>query len=104
MARLLLFIVTLIASVCSLNAQCIEGNCENGEGKFLYKDNSLYEGRFENKKANGFGVCIYANGSTYRGEWKNHNFEGKGVLTYYTGIIYAGIWSKGQLIEKNESY
>jgi len=100
MARLLLFIVTFIVSVYSLNAQCIEGNCENGEGKFLYEDNSLYRGKFENKKANGFGVCIYANGSIYRGEWKNHNFEGKGVLTYYTGTIYAGIWSKGQLIEK----
>jgi hypothetical protein len=86
--------------VYASNAQCIEGNCENGEGKFLYKDNSLYEGKFENKKANGFGTCMYANGNVYRGEWKDHNFEGKGVLTYYTGTVYAGIWAKGQLVEK----
>ena len=100
MVRLLLFVLSLMASVYSLNAQCIEGNCENGEGKFLYKDNSLYEGKFENKKANGFGTCVYANGNIYKGEWKDHNFEGKGILTYYTGTVYAGVWLKGQLIEK----
>lgn len=100
MARLLLFVVSLMLSISNLNAQCIEGDCDNGEGKFLYKDNSIYQGKFENKKANGFGICTYANGNTYKGEWKEHNFEGKGVLTYRTGTVYAGIWKKGELIEK----
>lgn len=100
MTRLLLFVVSSMLSLSILNAQCIEGDCENGEGKFLYKDNSIYQGKFENKKANGFGVCVYANGNVYKGEWKDHNFEGKGVLTYYTGTVYAGIWKKGELVEK----
>jgi hypothetical protein len=100
MARFLLFVISLITSASTLNAQCIQGDCDNGEGEFLYKDNSSYKGNFQDKKANGFGICTYANGNTYKGEWKNHTFDGKGILAYRTGAIYAGIWVKGKLIEK----
>ena len=97
---LLLFIVLQVFFSVASKAQCIEGNCESGEGKFLYSDNSIYQGSFLNNKANGFGLCTYSNGNYYKGEWKNHTFEGKGILTYSNGIVYAGIWEKGQLVQK----
>lgn len=97
MIRFLLLQALLIVSTVALTAQCIEGNCEDGEGKFIYKDKSIYEGTFVNKKANGFGICTYSNGNYYKGEWENHTFHGKGILTYNNGKTYSGIWEKGHL-------
>lgn len=97
MIKFLLLQVLLLVSVIAVNAECIEGNCENGEGKFMYSDQSIYEGTFVNKKANGFGVCTYSNGNYYKGEWKNHTFHGKGILTYSNGKVYSGLWRDGHL-------
>lgn len=96
MTRLLLLII-FIAVQTNVQAQCIEGNCINGKGKYLYSDQSIYEGSFSNKHANGFGICTYSNGNSYKGEWKNHTFNGKGILTLKDGTVRAGIWEAGKL-------
>ena len=97
MARFVLLFGLLIFISNTVTAQCIAGNCVNGEGKYQYKDNSVYEGQFVNRKAEGYGVCKYANGNLYKGEWKNHTFNGKGIMSYHNGIIYSGIWKNGKL-------
>ncbi len=97
MARFVLLFGLLIFISNAVTAQCIAGNCVNGEGKYQYKDNSVYEGQFVNRKAEGYGVCKYANGNLYKGEWKNHTFNGKGIMSYHNGIIYSGIWKNGKL-------
>lgn len=96
MTRFLFLIVLLIVQT-NVDAQCIEGNCVNGKGKFLYSDQSIYEGSFLNKRANGYGICTYSNGNSYKGEWKNHTFEGKGILTLKNGTIRSGMWEGGKL-------
>ena len=48
----------------SVHAQCLSGNCDNGEG--IWKD---------------------ATGATYKGEFKNGTISGQGILTYPTTII-----------------
>lgn len=96
MTRLLLVVMLFIVQN-SIQAQCIEGNCVDGKGKYLYNDQSVYEGSFKNSYANGYGICKYANGNRYEGEWKNHTFEGKGILTLNDGTVRAGIWERGKL-------
>jgi len=100
MARFALLLGLFIFVSSALTAQCLEGNCINGEGKFQYRDNSTYTGSFVNRKADGYGVCKYANGNIYKGEWKNHTFNGKGILTYKSGVVYSGIWKSGKLQSK----
>jgi hypothetical protein len=97
MARFVLLIGLFFFVSNVVTAQCLEGDCMNGEGKFQYHDKSTYEGQFVNRKAEGYGVCKYANGNIYKGEWENHTFNGKGILTYKNGIVYSGIWKNGKL-------
>ncbi|MFK7950881.1 MAG: caspase family protein [Saprospiraceae bacterium] len=98
MTRFLLLMALFIAQT-NIQAQCIEGNCIDGKGKFLYSDQSIYEGSFANKRANGYGICTYSNGNSYKGQWKNHTFEGKGILTMKDGTVRAGVWENGKLKE-----
>ena len=49
-----LFTILLI-SISSVNAQCLSGDCENGEGKMKYLDNDIYVGNFLNGLRHGRG-------------------------------------------------
>jgi hypothetical protein len=100
MIRFILLTVVLFVTQ-TLDAQCLEGDCENGRGKFQYRDGSVYEGQFKDRMASGYGVCHYANGNVYSGEWLRHTFNGEGVLTYSNGgVVKAGIWQQGKLVER----
>lgn len=99
MKGILLYLVLIVTFFSQVNAQCVSGNCINGNGKFVYKDQSTYEGKFKNRMADGYGVCRYSNGKIYEGEWKNHTYHGKGILTFPSGKQRSGQWVRGTLKE-----
>ena len=74
---------------------CVLGNCSDGEGTFVYNDETRYNGKFEDGLADGFGVCYYADGDIYIGEWKSHNFNGEGTLYFNDGSLLEGTWKDG---------
>lgn len=74
---------------------CILGDCSNGEGTYVYNDNTRYNGRFMNSLASGFGVCYYADGDIYIGEWNNHTFNGSGTMYFNDGSMLGGVWKNG---------
>ncbi len=74
---------------------CVSGNCIQGEGTYIYPDETRYNGSFLNNLANGFGICYYADGEIYIGEWKNHTFNGKGTMYFNDGTIIEGDWKNG---------
>ncbi len=80
----------------SMNAQCLEGNCENGNGKFRYNDNSQYQGAFKRGNPHGKGKISFANGSVYEGDWAEGNREGKGTFTMPEGHVYIGDFRKNR--------
>jgi len=56
-----LLLLQIVCSVCvaSENIQkkdCIEGNCENGQGTFIYSDNAKYKGQFKDGEWHGLGA------------------------------------------------
>lgn len=51
-------------------SQCIDGDCDNGFGTYIYSDRSPYE--------------------RYEGQWKNRSMNGEGKLHFRNGIIYIG--------------
>lgn len=77
---------------------CVEGNCRNGEGTYIYLNNTKYSGEFFNGEAHGKGTCFYSNGDKYIGTWKYHNFEGKGTMYSNDGSIQSGYWKDGAFL------
>jgi hypothetical protein len=74
---------------------CVLGDCSNGEGIYIYSDETRYNGKFYNGLAGGFGVCYYSDGDIYIGEWKNHTFDGLGKMYFNDGSMLDGIWKNG---------
>jgi hypothetical protein len=93
---------------------CLEGNCENGIGKFatqsgvytgqfkggiplgdgifIFANGDRYEGYTENYKKEKYGTYYYRTGERYVGEWKNDAREGQGIYYYSNGDKYVGQW------------
>jgi len=89
--------ILLVAIAIQVNAQCITGNCENGEGTYIYSDNTSYTGNFKDSLASGYGMCQYSNGNKYIGHWQAHHFNGEGTFYESKGRIIKALWEKGKL-------
>ena len=99
--------------------ECLQGNCDNGNGIYQWPDGSRYEGgfkdnkfhghgtyqwadgkkyvgEFSNDKRNGFGTYSWPNGSRYKGGWKDGTRHGNGTFTWANGSKYEGEWYDGQ--------
>ena len=77
---------------------CISGNCENGEGTYVYADGSKYIGHFENGAASGEGICYYSTGNKYTGGWKKNTFHGNGTMYFANGEVVGGLWDSGNYL------
>ena len=69
------------------------------QGKFVYRDGSIYYGDLTNGLPEGTGSVQYSNGDRYEGEWKGHRPHGTGVYYYAGGTRKAkALWNNGKLI------
>ena len=78
-AILLIILMTFLNSF----SQCIDGDCDNGFGTYIYSDRSTYdryEGQWKNRKMNGTGKLYFTNGWIYEGGIENDSIKGKGKL------------------------
>lgn len=50
---------------------CLSGNCENGEGVYLWPSGNRYEGAWKNGKEHGSGVLTLFDGGVFDLEYKN---------------------------------
>lgn len=49
---------------------CIDGDCQNGIGTFLFSDGAKYIGSWKNGKMDGDGQFKFPSGRGYRGKWQ----------------------------------
>ena len=75
---------------------CIIGNCDNGEGTFIYLNGHQYSGEFRDGIKHGYGIYLmpsYSEVTTknnliieqYEGEWEDGKFHGQGTFTFSDG-------------------
>lgn len=68
----------------------------DGDGKFVFSDNSVYEGMFFNGTRHGFGTLV-AFACCYKGYWDTDAMHGLGQLKCSNGTNVEGVWTKGNL-------
>ena len=114
-------LLTLSLAATLSMADCIQGNCVNGQGTYTWSDGEQYVGEWKGNKKNGLGTYTFADGDKYVGEWKDDKkngqgtytssdgdqyvgeFEdnllnGKGILTFADGSVESGLWENGGLV------
>ena len=79
---------------------CVFGNCNNGTGKYIWSDNSMYEGEFKNNMPHGKGKHTDKHGNVVEGEYKEGFVNGYATKIYKDGRKISGIWKDSELIEK----
>jgi len=92
----LLLIVQFIF-VLGISAQCIEGNCFEGNGTYQFENGDRHKGLWKKGVPNGYGVYGFANGDTYKGAFKGGLMDGRGTYTYDNGDKYIGAWKNGKM-------
>lgn len=91
-----LVVVALTACLPAAQSQCLNGDCFNGQGSFLYPSGARYVGQFRNGKIHGEGILYFSNGNKYVGQWSNHYRDGKGKMVFNTGDIYQGNFKRSK--------
>lgn len=85
-------LITSIIYSTSIYSQCVTGDCDNGEGTYIYT-NSVYWGNWKEGKRDGFGVLKMIDGSAiYKGNWTNDKKNGFGSYYWKSGDVYEGNW------------
>ncbi|MFK7795825.1 MAG: caspase family protein [Aureispira sp.] len=122
------FLLCVVDGFAQTQRGCTIGDCENGKGRFLYrngdkyigefknsvphgrgayygKNGSVYKGPFVNGKRQGYGTFIWSTGEKYIGEYKNNIRNGEGIYTFKDGTEKKGVWKDGtfvrELVEKH---
>jgi hypothetical protein len=96
MRAILGFLFSAATFLTTLQAQCLEGDCQNGRGVMLYQDGTKYAGDFRKGVPHGKGEVAIANGGSYRGDWVAGGREGVGVYRRPTGEVYTGSFKKNK--------
>ena len=91
MKKILMFLLILL-SYKPILSQCISGNCENGNGKFVYDWLDKYVGDWKNGLMHGQGAYTFANGDEYIGSFENGLRNGYGVYVKIDGEKISGTW------------
>lgn len=66
-----------IARILLLYDPCKEGDCENGEGTWISRSGTRYEGQWKNGKKHGNGRLTFASGKELSGVWHNGSYKGQ---------------------------
>ncbi len=69
---------------------CIQGDCDNGEGTYLYANGDKYTGHFKNQKRDGAGLFEYVNGDRFTGNFSSDQKQGHGEYRFKNGDIFSG--------------
>ncbi|MCC7520877.1 MAG: hypothetical protein IT220_04515 [Flavobacteriaceae bacterium] len=73
---------------------CVNGDCQDGFGKFMYDSGDVGIGYFKNGLMDKFGMVVYASGDIFFGDIIDNEFEGFGIYLWKNGSVYFGMYHK----------
>ena len=82
-----------------INSECVQGDCVNGVGTYIYYGGEKYVGDWKGGNYNGQGSLTAADGWKYVGEFKDDKRHGRGTATYVDGSVQSGLWKNGEFVE-----
>lgn len=86
----------LFAIYCQISvSQCISGDCENGNGTYIYPDMTKIEGDWKKGEPNGKCKISKTNGDVYEGDMLNGERNGFGKYIFKNGDYYEGNYKNG---------
>lgn len=97
MQKNLFNLIVIVFISIQLHAQCIEGNCTDGIGSFIYPSGAKYTGQFAKSQIHGIGTLWMNNGNVYSGQWKQNYRDGLGKMEFKNGDIYFGSFIQSRL-------
>ncbi|MCX5835612.1 MAG: hypothetical protein NTX62_01310, partial [Deltaproteobacteria bacterium] len=85
MKFLYLMLCLMLVAYSPLYADCIDGDCVDGIGTYVYIDGSSYEGLFLDDNRNGQGILTFPDGKILSGQFKNNCLDGHGTMIWPDG-------------------
>lgn len=82
---------------------CVQGDCVNGWGKWVY-NNGHYSGFWTNSKKSGYGLYDWSDAGKYIGWWKDNQRDGYGVYFYNEKDEMSGKFENGELTGFGKNY
>ena len=77
---------------------CVDGDCRDGQGVFLWTNGTQYIGSFQGGRQHGEGLLILPDGATWEGTWRAGKKHGEGVATYADGRVKRGTWKNDRFL------
>ena len=74
----------------SQTGECIQGDCKNGKGTFVWPDGKKYDGDWKEGERVGQGTSTWPDGAQYTGAYKNTKKHGEGTFIWPNGAKYSG--------------
>lgn len=74
---------------------CIEGDCDDSEGVYVWPGGGRYVGTFQKAIPHGRGAMIYLSGATCEGQWSAGKLDGVAACTLPNRDVYDGVWQAG---------
>ena len=79
------------------NTKCIQGNCYDGLGTYIYPSGAKYIGKFQKGQIHGNGTLYFSNGNVYKGDWVWQYRQGRGKMIFRSGEVYTGEFHKSKM-------
>ncbi len=93
-----LLTILIVFSACIINAQCVSGNCVDGNGTFKWENGDMYVGDWSGGNRTGYGRYDWVDGSYYVGTFKDNLLNGQGSYYAADGTSMIGNFEKNNFI------
>ena len=98
MKKTILYLPILVQTL-NLSAQCVQGDCKNGFGRYNYGNGGYYIGYFKDGMEHGQGEVYFVSGAIYKGEFYKSRKHGKGSYYHPSGEINTGDFEEGKFVK-----
>ncbi|MFH1980452.1 MAG: hypothetical protein ABIL58_01280 [Pseudomonadota bacterium] len=88
--------VLVVLTAATAAANCVEGDCRNGKGRYEWANGAAYAGDFKGGAFDGSGTYTFPGGAQYTGQWVNDKKSGIGTYSWPDGKSYEGRWVDDQ--------